>query len=601
MFKLFLESLHYEKQFDDKSTKQKLLLNYLRSQSSPDSTKSSIYLADVIKTWHFAAQSDRESLFSSVVTVLALLLETISSLIEFREYGNRLCCTLTQDDQVQLLDRGLSADKRKKHLISPCIKLLTEVVSFDGGAAAKAVYRQQEITLKRLEIFLGMRNDFREDADPSARKYSVRDYALRYLFANLRFQKPTAKSSILAQGRMGRALFEHIAQDSTCTILENLDSLKQDIALDNLLLYPVKAQFFNGWALSRLATLYSYRDSGDMVGGYTRVQKSAHEFLLFLCTSPGRGVLHAQADQRPFSTDVVGFPLTIREEEDQSSQSRLNESFHHDCNNASVAALLQSLRPWASVLQTNLLLAIFRTAPESVASYFLKSTSFSFDPKLSATWIGYASFLLSTVQLPLPNMLLHVNADEGVPAFIEMIMESILPRPLTQRAMTRSLNQNSNLTKFFASRILTAAFRKLESVLRICKDCQYHAAEKSIASAWSRVTSNTIVQFCQRCPEMKHVIAQFRGCLGEHPMLRENLAQLITLYYKVIPELALKETFDVSVQLSRVLQETSSRTQCSNRDEVQLLYLEHMLEIAHRSPNTQWWQEPGESHRCVSL
>jgi len=42
--------------------------------------------------------------------------------------------------------RGLDAPKHKEFVISPCLRLATEVTSFDGGVLAREIYKRREQT-----------------------------------------------------------------------------------------------------------------------------------------------------------------------------------------------------------------------------------------------------------------------------------------------------------------------------------------------------------------------------------------------------------------------------------------------------------------------
>ena len=546
----------------------------------------------MIRTWHFSAQSNVESLFSSVAAVLALLLKSIASLIEFREWGNLLCKTLLHDDQVRLLDRGLSVNKTKEYVIAPCLKLLTEVVSFNGGDAARSLFRQREITFKRLEIFLGVRKNAQGDGPKGRKGLSLRECALQYLHANLRLQNPTAKMYILAQGRVVRAWLEDIAEDPPDIVLRLLDVLREDVALDSAISLAAKSRFFNEWVLGRLTTLYSYKEASGLSKGHRSVQKMVHEFLLFLCTSPGYGVLDPRNG---------GYPDGSRSKTDMYAVStsdlfRSNKSHGDDqttIENGKLSSFLQTLRPHANVAQSHLVIAVFRKTPELVSDYFLRRKAFTFDPKASATWVGYSAFLLATVQIPLPETLKPQSVTDAVPALYDRIIESIIPQPLTKKVMTRCLNQSTDLVKFLAIRILTTAFEKFARLLRICRKMHACAIEKHCAAAWSQSTSNLTNEFCERVPDIESVISQFRSCPKDNVMLLECITRLLALFYEVLPQPALEQKFDISVAFLAVLDSQDSHAGGQGEIGMLLLEHEHLLTIAHRSPTMQWFHKPG--------
>ena len=591
-FKSFLTSIAYTAESDETSAKRKLLLDYLQSQTPPEAKETSVFLGDIIKTWRFASQSNADGLFASVVAVLALLLKTISSFVDFREHGNRLCAIVLHDDQIKLLDRGLGTHEAKDYLISPCLQLLTEVAVFDGGHAAGTLYRHRGVTFKRLDAFLGMRTDIKGDNVKGPKRRSVRENALGYLFANLRLQNPAAKMHIIAQGKILRALLDDIAEDSSSVVLEILEVLRRDVAMDGALSQTAKGRFFNQWMLGRLTTLYSYNESVSLPDANQSVRRSVHDFLLFLCTSPGCGLV----EMRPTSNFGVHAVTTNKALQSLSRSgiiSKLDNKDRPAGRETKLQQFLQALRPYASAPQCELILAVFQNLPELVPEYFSSGKSFPLDPKLTTTWIGYSSFLVAAITIPLPGSLGSLSVHDAVPPLYGTIMENIIPEPCTQKVMTRCLNQNLNLVKLFTLQILNAAFEKFAKVLRMCEDSQRHTKNQKTKLAWCQLLSKLRSGFCGRVPDLRHVISQFRNCPKESTILRESITRLIALYYKVIPQVALEEKFDISVSLSIALMDVEPSDESHQHNGMCLLELEHLLEIAHRSPNMQWWHKPG--------
>ena len=591
-FKTFLDSIAYGGDTEIKSVKQEILLDYLKSQTSFDDESNPMYLPDVIQTWKFSTQANDEGLFSAVVAVLALLLKTISSLVEFRGYGNLLCKTLLQKEQIKLIDRGLSANRPKEHVVSPCLRLLTEIVLFDGGNAAKTLYLCRDITFKQLDVFLGMRKD--PGGIFNDRKPSIRNTALRYLFANLRLQDRVAKTEILAQGRVFRAVLQDIKEDSPDIVQSILDALRKDILEDGAIPRVSKGRVFTDSALRRLATLYSYHEDDRDRERRDSVEKLVHAFLLSLCTTEDYGVLVAQ---RSGGKGAAKDELGTKEVQATNLTSEIYQSLK-PVRNRTLSSFLQSLRPYASVLQTDLALAIFQAAPELIAGYFYKQKSFSFEPKLTATWIGYSMFLMSVIDLPIPRPHLQM-ATEG-PLIVSpssILIETILPQPLTQKVLTRCLNQSAVLITFLAVKVLVLGFKRLKTTLKTLKSADQQQQDQSKRRG-DQAASALIAAFCQRCPDMKHVIAVFRNTPRENVMLREAVTCLLELYYKVIPQVALNNKFDISIALSVALQEQKPEIKGLRGSGMQSLELDHLMSIALRSPDMNWWHRTG-MHFCT--
>ena len=586
-FKSFLDSITYSEESEPRLTKKAILLDYLKSQVAHDDEDNSAFLTDIIQTWHFSAQANNESLFSAVVAVLALLLKTISSFVEFRRYGNLLGRTLLQKEQIKLIDRGLSAKKPKEHVVSPCLRLMTEIVSFDGGNTAKNLYLHRDVTFKHLDVFLSMRKHSGGTADD--RKPSVRNNALRYLFANLRLQDQVTKMEILAQGRIFRAVLQDIREDSPTTVQGILDTLKKEIVENNAISPLSKSRLFTDSTLRRLATLYSYHEDDQIFDGSINVEDSVHAFLLQICTNVEFGVLIAP---NPPRMESAKDNLDAGESQDiilnPESYQRLKP-----IRNRTLSSFLQALRPYANTHQHDLALAIFQAAPELIADYFHKQKIFSFEPKLTATWIGYSRLLMSTVQLPIPKECLQIDTNGTLTTSpIAVLLESILPQPFTKKVLTRCLNQSASLITFFSIKILVLAFEKLGTALKTLKSANQEQQEKS-ARQGEQAASALIAAFCKRCPDMKHAIAVFRSCGREKVMLREAITRLLALYYEILPQAALDNRFDISVALSVALQGHKLGTRGLEGPGLQSLELGHLLNIAQRSPDMNWWHRMG--------
>ena len=569
-----------------------MLLEYLHSQVLDDSNDVGARPIDIVRTWQFANQANAEALISSTIAVLALLLKTISSLITFRACGKKLCKLLLQDDQLKLFDRVLSASKAKDYLLAPCLKLLTEIVSFDGGHAAKMVYRQRGITMKRLEVFLGMREHTTEDQGRGRNKPSVRDVALRYLYANLRLQSPSAKTYILTQGKIVRSLLVDILEDVPSVVVEVLEALKRDVASDTAIHQATKRRFFNEWTLSQISVLYGYSKSGISVKGHQKVQEAAHDLLVLLCTTPGHGLLGAELDSVSDHDEVLSSSrdaLYDGNGADKYGEEKVRYSNRH----FKLAMFLQSLRPYATVLQSELILAVFRKAPELVSDYFSRKKTFSFDPKPTATWIGYYSFLLKTIEQPLPQTLTSIQLNEDLPLPCELIIDSIIPPPLSQMVTTRCLNQSVKLIKYLVIKLLISAFQKLRSVLEIFESGYRRAKQASVSKRWRHFADVLTAEFRSRIPGLNQVVLQFRSCAEDTNLLEESVTRLLALYYQVIPQSAFDVKFDISAAISKMLQDIRGLSSSSETDKLRHLVLENLMDIAHRSQDTQWWRRSG--------
>ncbi|KAK5010921.1 hypothetical protein LTR60_004863, partial [Cryomyces antarcticus] len=91
---------------------------------------------------------------------------------------------------------------------------------------------------------------------------------------------------------------------------------------------------------------------------------------------------------------------------------------------------------------------------------------------------------------------------------------------------------------------------------------------------------------------MKDVIAAFRNMSEDNMVQREAITRLLALYYELTPQIALDEKFDVSIALAAALSRAEMAGTPHELGEMRLLELNHLVDIAHRSPNMQWWRKP---------
>lgn len=157
--KAFLENILYHREDDSRGRHLSILRDFLDSQKPKDPQDTERpFLTQLWQAWSFANQNNNDYLASSLCVIFALILKTVSSLLDFREIGGLLCRTILQHQHLRLVKRSLDAPKHKDFLISPSLRLLTELTSFDGGVFAREVYKRREQTfdLSALRKHLGL-------------------------------------------------------------------------------------------------------------------------------------------------------------------------------------------------------------------------------------------------------------------------------------------------------------------------------------------------------------------------------------------------------------------------------------------------------------
>ena len=533
----------------------------------------------LIQSWHFAVQLENDTLCSSIPAVFALLFKCISSDIDFLECGNMLCRRLLYHDQMKLFDRNLSAHKSKEHLVDPCIRLLTELVQFDGGVFADTVSRRKSTTFQRLDVMLAARRDHQMAASGEKKRPPLRETAVRYVLANLRLQTPAGKEPLLKDSRIVRTFLQFVAEDPPWLLAEVLQVIRKDILEDKALSRSTKERFFNQMTLTNISTLYKYREKTEP-SVRPSIRAEAHALLASICVSPLHGLFQPKS------------PLSLHKRSTQSlaavsTTKSLDSAPTSDRNKSrmNVVGFLQNLRPHADILQANLITSILKTVPELTSDYFSSKINFTFDPKPTMTWLGYARFIMALIQTPLEDAILDNLKFEVAES--SWLIDTILPQPCNQKTMTKCLNQSSPLITFTTLAILNAAFNKLQSISKVL------SAANDVGSA-KKLREQIYMDFTVRCPDIRHVIAQFRGCNKDGHILREASLRLLASYYVLLPDVAYGTKLDISNDLSVALTTQHSLFSIRTGSDIQILEINQLIKVASFSPTMEWFHKTGE-------
>lgn len=534
-----------------------------------------------------------DSLLSSIPSVLALFLKTISGHLDFRDLGLGLCKCLLEKDQLRLFDRGLTATRTKEHLISPCIRLLTEIVGFDGGSVANRVFALRSITFKRLDLFLEQRKGPSDAAPAAGEKPSLRRIAQRYILRNLAFQSTASKQELIAEGKLLRKFLHGIRYDNVDIIGDIIQAIEKHIIDDRKVSRSSRSRLFDQQNLKSLASLYRTQPTSEDVPIEPPVPDRVHSLLLRICTDVGNGVLMRQSGWYPPGFD----PTVLNGLNDNDSSSAIDmglDAIADDQSTESItsvtnfklARFFQSLNPDSDKLQGKLLLAAFQAAPELVANYFSQKTKFMSEPKPTSEWLGQSAWLFRCIDLPVPKNYGWAGELPSRPPPIPTMLENILPRPLDRATLARCMNLNVEVVTLFATRTLIIAFQKLRNVISMLTKVP------SSLSLWLQAAARLKTAFGQRVPPVKDVIAVFQRNAKGLRSLRSSAIELIELYYESLPEIAMREAFNISSALSDALSQLSLEdnepNQANSMEEVTTL-----LRIAIRFPQMKWWNKLG--------
>lgn len=586
-FKTFLDNILYDTKDDQtrKTTRLAILRDLLTTMTKASADTPTVFMPVLLQAWSYAAETTNDALFFSISSLLALLLRTLSNHLDLLSHAKTMCHAMLQKDHLRLLSRGICADSHKERLISPCLRLLTEMVSLDGGAFAAQVFARQDSTFntKFLDRNLKMH---RATGDEDKRKQSVRSNAVRYLLANLRYQPTQNKIQIASFRNLFRTLFEHLKNDPLPVVRDILKGVATYILQDADVPRKYKSAICSDRSLT--AVLDAARaDMGEqqILEGTlpTTRRQQVFIFLNRLCTTQDLGVLLPSSW---YAFHANGDEGDREDREDISRQSNM-------ARNQILSKFIMSLRPHADLDERNLILATFRAAPELVSHYSIQlAGTLSMDPKLTNTWIGFASYFFPLVGIAIPAHFGAATTYKRTPPSVTTMVENVLPAPLTQKVLTRCLNQNSSLVSHLSLQIMIASIRKLAKVLRMLEDASQHNGD---AAAYRDAARDITFEIQQRLPTMKDIVQASKACTDDQHLLKEAYLRLRQIYVDTIPDSVGEDTADIAVTLTSHLQRSTaySRT-ASLSDPIQDLQLQHLLRLARHSTGPYWWQKQSQ-------
>ncbi|USW56973.1 Putative nucleolar pre-ribosomal-associated protein [Septoria linicola] len=584
-FKAFLESILYHKEEENRGRQISILREYLDSQK-PDDPKDTErpFLSQLWQAWSFANQNNKDYLASTICAVLSLLLKTLSGILDFREHGLLLCRTILQHQHIRLVKRCLDGPKHKDFIISPSLRLLIEVTTFDGGVLAREVYKRREQTFDTSTIRRNLGLVKFDVPDEEARKRpSVRILTVRYVVALFKHLHEGGKIDILKSKPLCTALFQFVSNDPADLVAELLATVEQNVLKDESVPRTTKAALLTPQTLERVTAIATCSNEDHAAAD------RAFQWLRSVCSKESYGVLRSAGWYPPGTTEDRS------NRSDESIDLGLESLGFYDrdeminIRNTTLLSYVNTLRAHSEQRERELLLVCFASAPELVAAYFANS-KLQLDPKLSNTWIGYASLMFEIVAQDVPSKFGEGGGSLQLPPQSVIMIESVLPKPLTLQVLNRCLSQDEDLVTFFAVRILVVAVQKLNSILAQLRQHQD-------SGLWQEAGERLVQRFIERAPKLKDIFAVFRKMPddGQHAMQREAITRLMQLYYEVIPVQALEDPIDISNALTAALIR-SEEPVTNSHDEtsgLRKLELEHLLSIAGLSTGMRWFHKQG--------
>ncbi|KAJ9653137.1 hypothetical protein H2198_007649 [Neophaeococcomyces mojaviensis] len=588
-FKAHLVAISRMETASPKRAKQlQVLLEYSQWQRSASADQVDLY--DLLATWSFAVeQNAAEAVLTAVPEALAEYLNAISGSLDHRSFGLSLIDSLLRRDQSKLFGKGLATSRTKPHLAAPCLRLLTQMAAFDGGARANEIWMRRDLFIHKSDILLEHKeHGKREQEEGTNQGVTLRPLTTRLLLTLIKCLDAACKTELLNQGRALHGMLHGLLQESQQTILEVLVAIEASFLNDSDVARASLQRFFNSTHLEAIAVLYSFEAEDAAVGVKASVREAAHGVLQKLCTT-NKGIILPQQGWYPPSTSSSTFQSADDDYIDLGLESL---TFRDDYTNSvpvknvTLSNFIQRLRPQQDVLQSSLLIDILNVTPELVADYFSKRKQISPPNSEDAAWRGTFALLFSIIESPIPQPLRLADRKPRHPPPTTVVIESIIPRPLDRSYIQKLFSSDEGLLKISGARLLTVVLTKLGQVLMA-----FSTHLTSNAYLWEQARTKLLELVQARIPVVRDVTLALQHTSSTSADNITAILECLALYYRTLPNVSASATFDVSPTMAGLCSKLEGAGLDSDASEQTVDQLRYCVQIAELTSSTKWLQK----------
>lgn len=437
-------------------------------------------------------------------------------------------------------------------LANPALQILTNITTFHRGILTNDLFSAFDFSANAIPKLLALKEDVKVD---ETKRKQIRSNLIKFFLSFISNSSVIVKRDLIAQKKFITGWFKYLTYDDADTIVLMLDTLEKKVLREPSFLRATKINLFNDWSVALIARLLGRADTPT--GNTETVGTIVFRFLQFLTSDMTYGI-RFPSKQWYLSDDAT--------ENDDDSE--------HKVNNRVLLSLIKSLKPWEHIQRQDLVLSILSNCPELIAPYLNEDYALSLDPKMTVFWFSNILFFSRLIQIPLPFEL--TNSTSFQPPKMEVMVEHILPRPLSKSALSKSLLHPTALVKYNACQIIIFAFQKLETVISLFR-----------SKGWVDSYYLLLEEMLNRIPDIQTIVTAVNSIenFETNPLIKTVLVKAIALYAKTLPEIFVKSKFSLPNRLTTSLEKT-------DLDGLELVDLRNLLEIQAKLGGIgKWWNK----------
>nr|XP_019048954.1 hypothetical protein I302_02734 [Kwoniella bestiolae CBS 10118]OCF27884.1 hypothetical protein I302_02734 [Kwoniella bestiolae CBS 10118] len=547
---------------------------------------------EIFRAWQIGDQTKTEVQAQAAVELLAEIINILTPIPFFRssvigivnklvstnepcsEYLNRLCQSGRRDD----VYHGYLLSAAAIAVDPPTSTSLGSTSSGRLGLKVWAVLVEGG-SVRGLGKQLGMRRRNKEgmvgygETDPLD-KPDIRHLILRTVLPLL------SSSTFQAHARsILPPLYSGLAADPPITVYRVLTALWNAVSGPSIgLNRRTSLVLFHEKSLEHLWQLLSRQDVEASTG--KTVSEIAEAFLEEITTVPGQGICFTDegwysrrvADVNPGTTEGNNGISAIGPVGDDR-----NDNWKKGLHNRILGNVVRKVGNKAvddDGVVGNWLVKVFEACPELIAGYWAHS-ALAVDPRLNARWVATMAYIGRIISLPPPSLNTfrqNVPADSdpssapfrSQPPATSVIIESILPAPLTKTHIMKGLQHTDGLVQHVTAITLARGLQKLSDVQQLFLQIEQEIEDEPSTSqenAWTKGRRELELEARKRIPELSVIIAFAQKAATMAPseaeteaeialasksaMLTEIALRIFGLCNKTMPSMGSEMKFDV--------------------------------------------------------
>lgn len=426
------------------------------------------FISQVVQVWSYYAQVNNHAKFSEASTVLLHTLRLLESDQNVHEYGTVLI-KLILSGHIKVLYRGLN--NMRASITNPILRLMKEMVSFNSGQHVEDFVSSFDFSLHSLPKILNVNKaDISKAAEESSKnpRLSIRFAFLQFWLTLISYCPPLLRKDLIFENfRIMSAWFKYMDKADTIDLTYyTLDVLTEKILGEKVFKRMTKTKILNELVLSKIHSFYYFPDKN--------LVKKVNEFFLAYGSDPDTSVA--------FPDDCVWFSDSPINGSHRGVIVTINQK-DFKIYNKLLFNILKCFKPWEDDMQSTTVLKILEHVPELVVPYchFLASHGI-LEPKMTSYWFGCTMIIGRIIQLPIPKFIQQVQTD--IFPSNTLVMQSILPAPLSKVALTKSLQHESLIIRQLACHLLIFSFQKLEHILQLYDRKGWLSAKATLRNAF---------------------------------------------------------------------------------------------------------------------